>query len=142
MQPLIVTAAIIRQRGKVLITRRPVDKPHGGLWELPGGKLHDGESPPEALQRELREELGIDVMVEDIFEVVYHRYEQGAVLILAYLCRWLDGELQHLEVDDHRWIFPRESALYPMLAADQPIFERLARPATPAGDIPAPLPVD
>lgn len=127
MQPLIVTAAIIRRNGQVLITRRPAGKPHAGMWELPGGKLDGDESPRQALERELAEELGIQAAVGDIFEVVYHRYDWGAVLILAYECRWLTGELQHLEVDDHRWILPGECGRYPLLAADGPIFTRLAQ---------------
>jgi 8-oxo-dGTP diphosphatase len=126
MQPLIVVAAILRQQERVLITRRPAHKPHGGLWELPGGKLRSNESPQCALRRELCEELGIEASVEWIFDVVYHRYDWGPVLILAYECRWLEGTLQHLEVEDHRWIHPGESGRYPMLEADQPIFERLA----------------
>lgn len=128
MQPLIVTAAILRQQDRILITRRPVGKPHGGMWELPGGKLNGDESPQSALKRELREELGIRAAVDDIFEVVYHRYDWGAVLILVYECRWLEGALQHLEVDDHRWILPQEDRQYDILPADRPIFERLARP--------------
>jgi 8-oxo-dGTP diphosphatase len=137
MQPLVVTAAILRQQDRILITRRPAHKPHGGMWELPGGKLNGDESPRSALERELREELGIQVAVDDIFEVVYHRYDWGAVLILAYECRWLAGALQHLEVDEHRWIHPREDRQYAILEADRPIFERLGRPLCR----PAPSPI-
>jgi 8-oxo-dGTP diphosphatase len=125
MQPLIVTAAIMRRQDRVLITQRPADKPHGGLWELPGGKLDGGESPRQALQRELREELDIEVAVGDIFEVIYHRYDWGAVLILVFECQHLSGTLRHLEVTDHRWIRPEESDNYQLLPADQPIFDKL-----------------
>ncbi|WP_041531378.1 (deoxy)nucleoside triphosphate pyrophosphohydrolase [Syntrophotalea carbinolica] len=126
MQPLIVTAALLRKRNQVLITQRPADKPHGGMWELPGGKLDGNESPQQALQRELREELGIEVAVEAVFDVVYHRYDWGAVLILVYECRWLGGKLQHLEVDDHRWIYPQDHSRYDILPADRPLFEQLS----------------
>lgn len=126
MQPLIVTAAILRHQDRILITRRPPDKPHGGMWELPGGKLDADESPQQALRRELREELGIDIAVDTIFDVVYHRYHWGAVLILVYECRWLSGELQHLDVDDHRWIRPQDQRQYDILPADRPLFERLS----------------
>lgn len=125
MQPLIVTAALLRKQNLVLITRRPADKPHGGMWELPGGKLDVNESPQQALQREMREELGIEVEVEAVFDVIYHRYNWGAVLILVYECRWLTGELQHLEVDDHCWIHPQDHNRYEILPADRPLFERL-----------------
>ena len=125
MQPLIVTAAILRQQDSILITQRPANKPYGGMWELPGGKLDGNESPQQALQRELREELGIEVAVDMIFDVVYHRYDWGAVLILVYECRWLSGELQHLEVDDHCWIPPQDHSRYEILPADRPLFECL-----------------
>lgn len=126
MQPLIVTAAILRNQDRILITRRPAHKPHGGMWELPGGKLDGNESPQQALQRELLEELGIQITVEAVFDVIYHRYDWGAVLILVYECRWLAGELQHLEVDDHCWIHPQDHNRYEILPADLPLFKRLS----------------
>jgi 8-oxo-dGTP diphosphatase len=125
MQPLIVSAAILRRQKRVLITQRPAGKPHGGLWELPGGKLDGHESPRQALRRELREELDLEVAVGDVFEVIYHRYDWGPVLILAFECQHLAGVLRHLEVSDHRWILPEESDQYPLLPADRPIFAKL-----------------
>jgi 8-oxo-dGTP diphosphatase len=95
------------------------------MWELPGGKLEGNESPQQALQRELREELGIEVAVEAVFDVIYHRYDWGAVLILVYECRWLAGEFLHLEVDDHCWIHPQDHDRYEILPADRPLFARL-----------------
>jgi 8-oxo-dGTP diphosphatase len=68
--PLLVTAAVIFDGDKVLITRRPDDKRHPGLWEFPGGKVDPGESPEEALCREIREELDAELQVLRIFEVV------------------------------------------------------------------------
>ena len=82
--PLLVTAAVIFEKGKVLITRRPEDKAHAGLWEFPGGKVDPGESPEEALCREIREELDAEIQITGIFEVAFYRYDWGPVLILAY----------------------------------------------------------
>ena len=81
--PLLVTAAVITQDGKVLLTQRPEGGKHPGFWAFPGGKINPDESPEAALQRELEEELGIHIEVGNIFEVVYYRYEWGPVLILA-----------------------------------------------------------
>jgi 8-oxo-dGTP diphosphatase len=125
MQPLIVTAAVIRQNGKILITRRPDGKPHGGLWEFPGGKLHDGESPQEALRRELVEELALEIEVDEIFEVVYYRYDWGPVLILAYICRPVGGTIRNLEVAEHRWVSPGQIGTFDLLPADRPIVRKL-----------------
>ncbi len=123
--PLAVCAAVIEEDGKVLLTQRPADKQQGGFWEFPGGKIDPGESPQRALQRELREELGIEIEVGPVLETVYHHYDWGSVLIIAYRCRQLSGAIQHLEVADHAWVEPERFATYPILPADQPILDKL-----------------
>jgi 8-oxo-dGTP diphosphatase len=127
MLPLIVTAAIIRDGDAILITRRPPESRHGGMWEFPGGKLDAGESPQECLSREILEELGLEVAVESIFEIAYHRYEWGPVLILAFECRVLNGEIRHIGISDHRWVSPEEMRLYDILPADRPIIAKLLK---------------
>ncbi|MEJ2202246.1 MAG: 8-oxo-dGTP diphosphatase MutT [Desulfuromonadaceae bacterium] len=125
MLPIIVTAAVIRQEDGVLITKRPENSRHGGRWEFPGGKLDPGESPQDGLRRELREELGIEIEVGNILEVVYHRYPQATVLILAYNCKHLRGEIRNLEVAEHRWVTTSDLQRYALLEADAPIVARL-----------------
>lgn len=123
--PLLVTAAVICSEEKILITRRPDDKRHPGLWEFPGGKVDPGESPEDALCREIREELAAEIQVLEIFEVVFYRYDWGPVLILAYSCRLLTESIENLGVAEHRWIHPSELPNFPILPADQPIIDRL-----------------
>ncbi len=123
--PLAVCAAVVYHAGKILITQRPAHKPHGGLWEFPGGKIDQGESPHQSLIRELREELEIEIVVGPIIETVYHHYDWGAVLIFAYRCTWLAGKIKHLEVADHRWLSAADLYRYPILSADQPILDKL-----------------
>lgn len=123
--PVAVCAAIIVQQGKVLITLRPNGKRLGGYWEFPGGKIDGRESPHQALKRELKEELNIDISVGKIFTTVYYHYDWGNALIFAYLCTWDSGEIDHLEVADHRWIKPEELKNYNILPADKPILEKL-----------------
>ncbi len=77
MLPLLVTAAILRDAGKVLITRRPEGRPYAGMWEFPGGKMDGGETPQDCLRREIVEELDLRIEVGSIFEAVYYRYEVG-----------------------------------------------------------------
>jgi len=127
MLPLIVTAAVIRDGHAVLITRRPENSRHAGMWEFPGGKLDAGESPQESLRREVLEELGLEVAVESIFEIAYHRYDWGPVLILAFECRPLSGEIRHLGISDHRWVSPEEMSRYDILPADHPIIAKLLK---------------
>lgn len=125
MSPLIVTAALLRRENHILITKRPADKQQGGFWEFPGGKLHSDETPQQALQRELLEELDLAVEVGAIFEVVYHRYDWGPVLILVYECRPLSDVIRNLEVSEHRWVRVEQLTDYELLPADQPIVDKL-----------------
>lgn len=125
MQPLIVTAALLRKDSRVLITKRPADKQQGGFWEFPGGKLQDNETPQQALKRELGEELDLEIEVGAIFEVVYHRYDWGPVLILVYECLPLSGVIRNLEVDEHRWLTVEQLPEYDILPADRPIIDKL-----------------
>lgn len=124
-QPLLVTAAIIMDRQRVLLTRRSERGSYPGLWEFPGGKVEAGESPEQALARELAEELGVGICVGDIYQVVYHRYPWGPVLILAYLSRIVQGAIRNQQVADHCWVAAHELDRFQILPADQPIRERL-----------------
>ena len=123
--PLLVAAAVIFAGEKVLLTRRPDGKRHPGFWEFPGGKVDPGESPEEALCREIREELDAEVRVEKIYEVVYHRCDWGPVLILAYQCQLFTDRLRDLGVAEHRWVLPSDMMNFKILPADQPIIDRL-----------------
>jgi 8-oxo-dGTP diphosphatase len=124
--PLLVTAAVVIENGRVLITRRPEDKKYPGYWEFPGGKVDPGESPQVALVREMLEELDVHVKVQGIFDVVYHRYDWGAVLILSYRCTIEKGTIRNLEVAEHCWVCPEELAEFKILPADQPIIKKLS----------------
>lgn len=125
MQPVLVTAAILRKGNRILITQRLPGGNHGGRWEFPGGKLEPGESPQQALRREIMEELGLAIEVNGIFEVVHHSYGTGSVLLLAYECRGEQTPIQHLEVADHRWVLPQELDGFDILPADLPIIRKL-----------------
>ena len=125
--PVAVCAAVICHQGKVLLTKRPDDKLLGGYWEFPGGKIDENESPHFALKRELREELDIEIEVGVILESVYHRYQWGNALILAYLCSWTNGTIKHLEVADHSWVIPTALASYDILPADRPIVAKIEK---------------
>ncbi len=89
MRTVIVAAGIVIERGSVLLSRRKQGTHLAGLWEFPGGKVESGEDPKAALARELREELGIDTVIDDIVDVAFHRYDDAdkAVLILFYEAR-------------------------------------------------------
>ncbi|GFE57842.1 (deoxy)nucleoside triphosphate pyrophosphohydrolase [Geobacter sp. AOG1] len=127
MLPLLVTAALIEQGGKILLTRRRADVPYPNLWEFPGGKLEPDEDPRTCIAREILEELGITVTVGPVFDVIYHRYPERTVLVLVYRCFWIAGEVADLEVAEHRWVLPADIAGYRLLPADMPLSERICR---------------
>ncbi len=120
-----VCAAVIIEQGKILITKRPDHKPHGGRWEFPGGKLDKNESVEQALIRELQEELDISISVTEHLQTVSHCYNWGQVEIMAYLCSRISGTVRHLEVSDHAWVIPADLFNYDILEADRPILETL-----------------
>jgi len=125
--PIAVCAAVILHQGKILLAQRPNHKRQGGFWEFPGGKIEPGESPHASLIREIKEELAIDIAVGPVLETVYHRYEWGSVLIIAYLCRWLNGAIRNLDVAAHCWVTADQFADFEILPADQPILTRISR---------------
>jgi 8-oxo-dGTP diphosphatase len=86
MKTVVVVAAVLVERGRVLLTQRKAGAHLAGLWEFPGGKVEQGEDPRVALRRELGEEIGIDAIVGDVVEVTFYRYEEAekAVLLLFF----------------------------------------------------------
>jgi 8-oxo-dGTP diphosphatase len=122
---VVVAAAVIIRVGRVLLTRRAEGQHLAGLWEFPGGKLEDGESPEEALVRECQEECGIEVAVAEILEVTHHRYPEKEVLLLFYRCELRSGEVRHLHVADHAWVAPADLGDYSLPPADEGVVARI-----------------
>ncbi|WP_157721969.1 (deoxy)nucleoside triphosphate pyrophosphohydrolase [Tumebacillus avium] len=91
MKQLVVTAAVIEKDGRVLVAQRKPDAHMGLKWEFPGGKLEWGEDPRAGLVREIAEELGIEIAVEEVLEVVSHTYEDRHIVLIGYRCRYLRG---------------------------------------------------
>jgi 8-oxo-dGTP diphosphatase len=122
---LIVTAAIIEHQGKILITQRKPNKNQALKWEFPGGKIEEGETPKECLAREIKEELDIDIKVNDIFEVVHHKYEKITILLLAYKCSYNSGILKTVDCNNFMWVTLDEMKKYDFAEADIEIVEKL-----------------
>jgi len=125
MSPLLVTAGIVRSDNKILITQRKATAVHPLMWEFPGGKVELGEDPRQAVRRELMEELAIKVKVERVFDVVFHRYPEREVLLIAYECLWIGGEILERDVAAYRWMHPKDFGALSFLAADLPLVQRL-----------------
>ncbi len=100
-----------------------------GLWEFPGGKVESGESPEEALIRELREELGTEISVEELEPLVFASEPLGQrhLTLLLYRCAEWSGEVQNLEAAEQRWLPPHGLEGLDMPPADGPLVEKLLK---------------
>jgi len=127
---LVVAAVIANARSEVLITQRRADQALPLAWEFPGGKVEPGESPEVALRREIAEELGVDVEVGRIWDVMFHAYPDDDVYMLVYRCRIVgDAAPRPVEVKDLAWVAPADLGRYPILPADAPLVTRLCEEA-------------
>jgi 8-oxo-dGTP diphosphatase len=124
---LVAACALIDADGRVLLARRPEGKPMAGLWEFPGGKLAPGETPEQALIRELKEELGIDVATACLapFAFASHAYDRFHLLMPLYLCRRWKGHPQAREGQTLAWVRPEKLPDHPMPPADKPLIPLL-----------------
>lgn len=121
-----VTAGMIwNEAGELLIAQRPLEGLLGGLWEFPGGKVEPGETLPECLKRELREELGIEVEVGELFTVVQHGFTHFKITLHAFTCRYVSGEPQKLGVNDWAWVKPQDLAHYSFGKADRQVIRAM-----------------
>ena len=124
---LVVACALIDADGRVLLARRPPNKPMAGLWEFPGGKVGAGETPEAALIRELDEELGIDVTANCLapFTFASHRYAEFHLLMPLYVCRVWDGLAAAREGQELAWVRISRLGDYSMPPADAPLIAML-----------------
>lgn len=118
-----VVAALIWDQNKFLICQRPPNKARGLLWEFVGGKVEPGETRQEALMRECREELAIDIAVEDVFLEVIHTYPDIKIRLILFNAVIASGPPQLLEHNAIAWITPDEIPQYPFCPADKEILE-------------------
>ncbi len=125
-QVIDVSAALIFHQGQLLITQRHADSHLGSLWEFPGGKREAQETFEECLVREIREELGMEIAMGNLFEEVTHAYETKTVHLKFFLCEWTGGEPAALGCAAFRWIRKNELADFKFPAADARLLEKLS----------------
>jgi 8-oxo-dGTP diphosphatase len=124
---LVVACALVDPDRRVLIAQRPAGKPFAGLWEFPGGKLENGETPEAALIRELDEELGISTEAACLAPLTFvsHPYENVHLLMPLYICRKWKGTPLPREHTALKWVRPQALRDYPMPPADEPLIAPL-----------------
>lgn len=124
---LVAAVALVDVDGRVLLAQRPPGKSLAGLWEFPGGKVHEGETPEAALVRELKEELDIDTRTSCLapFTFASHSYEEFHLLMPLYVCRVWQGDVRPMEGQKLAWVYPNRMGDYPMPPADVPLVAML-----------------
>ncbi|MGE0871711.1 MAG: (deoxy)nucleoside triphosphate pyrophosphohydrolase [Kofleriaceae bacterium] len=129
---LVVAGLIVGSDRRILISQRRADQTLPLQWEFPGGKVEPGEAPDAALARELMEELGVQVVVGRIWDVLFHAYPAFDLVMLVYACR-LDAAAQPraVEVADFAWARSDELPQWDILPADRPLVTRLVAEGPP-----------
>lgn len=127
--PLSVVCALIERKGRVLIAQRPSHKHLALAWEFPGGKIEAGETAPEAVRREIREELRCEIHVGDRLPSAVHTYPTVAIELIPFLATLdedsdLPNPVEHCAI---KWVLPEELALHDLAPADLPIVQSYCR---------------
>lgn len=120
---LVAACALVDTDGRILLSQRPEGKALAGLWEFPGGKVEQGETPEECLVRELEEELGIKTKIACLAPLTFasHTYDTFHLLMPLYICRRYEGIARGQEGQAVRWVRPQNLRDFPMPPADEPL---------------------
>ncbi len=111
----------------IFVTRRPSEAVLGGLWEFPGGKIEPDESPQACVMRELKEEIGVEVVVSEALQAVTHEYDHGRVHLQPYLCRLKADQPRPREGDDRQWVTLPQLRMLAMPDANAALLAQLDR---------------
>jgi 8-oxo-dGTP diphosphatase len=120
-----VTAALIEKNGKILLALRRAGKHMGAKWELPGGKIDPGETPKQALRRELAEEFSIQTEIGELLGSARYRNGRIDLEILLYRAEHLAGAFVLREHEEIRWVDPAEVESYDLVESDRKLFRAL-----------------
>ena len=120
-----VVAGIIYKGDKFLIAQRNLKKAQGGLWEFPGGKLEVGETPEDALVREIKEEFNADIKVEGFVGENIHHYPEKDIKLMFYKARLIGENIEALEHEDFKWITKEDRDNFEFAGADRKVFEMI-----------------
>ncbi|MGL5793593.1 MAG: 8-oxo-dGTP diphosphatase MutT [Waterburya sp.] len=118
-------AVISNQQQKILIDRRKATGEMGGLWEFPGGKIEAGETIEACIKREVKEELGIDILVGDRLTTITHNYQTFKVTLYVHDCQYLKGVPRPIECEELQWVTPAELNQYQFPLANAQIVNLL-----------------
>lgn len=126
MKTIRVVAAVIKNENKIFATARGYGE-FKGQWEFPGGKIETGETPQEALVREIKEELETTIQVGDLIDTIEHDYPTFHLSMACYWCDIVEGELKLLEAESARWLSKEELYDVKWLPADILLIEKIKK---------------
>lgn len=120
---MVAACALVDADHRVLLARRPEGKAMAGLWEFPGGKVEEGETPEACLLRELKEELGLDISENCLAPLTFasHGYDAFHLLMPLFVCRVWDGRPEPKEGQVLKWVRPNDMSACSMPPADRPL---------------------
>lgn len=124
-QTIDVSASIIVQNNTVLLCKRKPGKSLGGYWEFPGGRIEEGESPQQCLEREIWEELGIEIVAGKTMMEHTHHYDFGIIHLIAIESKVLTGEIELSVHDEYQWVPISKLLTYKLAPADIPFAQHL-----------------
>ncbi|MEO6202910.1 MAG: 8-oxo-dGTP diphosphatase MutT [Nitrospirales bacterium] len=123
--PIVVAAAIIWQKDRILLSRRKPESYLGGLWEFPGGKREFGETLEDCLRREVKEELGVEISEPVWFHTLHYQYTEKMVELYFYTCSIILGIPQALECAEIAWVHKHDLGSYEFPPADIPVIHKI-----------------
>lgn len=123
----VVAAVICNEDNKILIAQRNLKKSQGGLWEFPGGKIEQGETKEQAIIREIKEEMNLDIKVEKYLAEKTFEYPEKVINLIALKCRIISGKIMLNEHEDVKWINKDEFKQFDFAPADSFIVENIRR---------------
>ena len=122
-----VSAGVLFRRNRIYIQKRKAEGLMGGLWEFPGGKFESGESPEQCLHREIKEELGVTIHIDEKLMTVKHSYTRFRVILHVFLCRVRSGRVLPTHCEEWNWVKTEELDRYPFPAANVKIIKSLRK---------------
>ena len=124
MKTIRVAATVIQEKNKIFATARGYGE-YKGQWEFPGGKIEPGETPQEALKREIKEELATDILVVDLIDTVEYDYPEFHLSMDCFWCERVSGDLELLEAGEARWLGVEELHSVKWLPADAGLLDKV-----------------
>lgn len=123
----VVAAIIQNEEGKILIAQRNKKKAQGGLWEFPGGKIEPNETKEEAIVREIKEEMDIDIVAKEFIDQKVFKYPEKDINLIAIECKQISGNIKLNEHEDIKWVNKNELRNFDFAPADEFIVQAILK---------------